>query len=165
MKKKSYVVATRKQNSKKDSNVFLQKASHCICYCCSLYSKKYALNNHLLTSSCALDPQLCQSSFTHENLLNLKPYFEAFLLSGCSEYSSEIQKYVTDSELPLPEEKERVDVWRNKLFKTNKYLLLISLVRPCLSIFTGPMVECSFSLMKPENETYSAIMTTEYSLV
>ena len=41
----------------------------------------------------------------HENLLNLKPYFETFLSSDRGEYSSEIQKYVTDSELPLPKEK------------------------------------------------------------
>ena len=114
-----------------------------------------------------------QSSLTHENLLNLKPYFEIFLSSGCCEYSSEIQKYVTDSELPLPEEKERLDVLWNKVFKTNRYPVLSSLVRPCLSISTEPIVECSFSMMNNiidsrsghmEIETYSAIMTTKYSL-
>ena len=40
--------------------------------------KKYALNNPLLKLFCALDPRLRQSSLTHENLLNLKPYFETF---------------------------------------------------------------------------------------
>ena len=73
--------------------------------------KKYALNNPLLKLFYALDPRLRQSFLTHENLLNLIPYFETFLSSGCGEYSSEIQKYVTDSELPLPEEKERLNVW------------------------------------------------------
>ena len=68
------------------------------------------LNNPLLRSFIALDPWLRQSSLTHENLLNLKPCFETFLSSGCGEYSSEIQRYVTDSESPLPEEKGRVDV-------------------------------------------------------
>ena len=43
---------------------------------------------------------------------------------------------------------------------------------PCLSIFTGPMVECSFSTMngiidsrsgRMEIKTYSAVMTTKYS--
>ena len=76
----------------------------------------------------------------HENLLNLKPHFEAFLLSGCGEYLSEIQKYVFDSELQLPEEKERLYVWWNKVLKTNKYPLLISLFCPCLIILTGPMM-------------------------
>ena len=61
--------------------------------------KKYALNNPLLKFLFALDPRLRQSSLTHENLLNLKPYLETFLSNGCNEYSSEIQKYVTHSEL------------------------------------------------------------------
>ena len=39
--------------------------------------KKYALNNPLLKSFFVLDPRLCQSSLTHENLLNLKPHFES----------------------------------------------------------------------------------------
>ena len=88
--------------------------------------KKYALNNPDLKFFCALDLQL--SSLTHENLLNLRPYFETFLSSGRDECSSEIQKYVTDSELLLPKEKERLDVWWNKVFKTNRYPLLSSLV-------------------------------------
>ena len=54
--------------------------------------KKYALNNPLLKFLFALDPRLRQSSLTHENLLNLKPYFETFLSSDRGEYSSEIQK-------------------------------------------------------------------------
>ena len=44
--------------------------------------KKYALNNHLVKFFCALDPRLRQSSLTHENLLNLKPYLESFLSIG-----------------------------------------------------------------------------------
>ena len=73
--------------------------------------KKYASNNPLLKSFFALDPRI-QSSLTHGNLLNLKQYFETFLLpSCCGEYSPEIEKFVTDSELPLPEEKARLDVW------------------------------------------------------
>ena len=71
--------------------------------------KKYAINNPLLKSFCALDPKLRQSS--HENLLNLKLYFETFSSNDCGEFSTEIQKYVTDSELPLPEETERLDIW------------------------------------------------------
>ena len=67
--------------------------------------KKYVLSNLHLKFFRALDPRLRQSSLTHENLLNLKPYFETFLSSDRGEYSSEIQKYVTDSELPLPKEK------------------------------------------------------------
>ena len=83
----------------------------------------------------------------HENLLDLKPYFETFLPGGCGEYSSKIQKYFTDLELPLPKEKERLDAWWNKVFKTNRYIVMSSLVCPCLSIFMEVMVEWSFSMM------------------
>ena len=54
--------------------------------------KKYVLNNPLLKSFCALDPQL-----THENLLNFKPYFETFLSSGCGEYSFSMMNDIIDS--------------------------------------------------------------------
>ena len=103
----------------------------------------------------------------------MKPYFETFLSNYCGEFSTEIQKYATDSELPLPEETERLDIWWNKVFKTKRYPVLSSLVRPCLSIFTGPMVECSFSIMndiidsrsgRMEIDTYSAIVTTKYNI-
>ena len=97
--------------------------------------KKCGLNNPLLKFFCDLDPQLRKSSLKHKNLLNLKPYFETFLSSGCGEYSCEIQRYVTDSELPLPKGKERLDVWWNKVFKRNRYPVLTCL-GPCLSIFT-----------------------------
>ena len=59
------------------------------------------------------------------------------------------------------------------MFKTNRYPLLSSLVCPCLNIFTGPMVECVFSMMnyfidsrsgRIKIEGYSTIMTTKYSL-
>ena len=69
-----------------------------------------------------------------------------FLSSGSGEYSSEIQKYVPDLELSLPEEKGRLDVWWNKVFKTNRYTVLSSLVCPCLSIFMEQMVEWSLSM-------------------
>ena len=102
-------------------------------------------------------------------ILNLKPYFETFLSNDCGEFSTEIQKCITDSELPLPEETKRLDIWWNKVFKTKRYPVLSSLVCPCLSIFMGPMVECSFSIMNDiidsrsghmQIDTYSVIVTT-----
>ena len=71
--------------------------------------KKDVLNSPLLKWFFALYSHLSQSSLTHENFLNLKPYFEFFLLSNL-EYSPEMQNCFTDSELPLPEEKARLDV-------------------------------------------------------
>ena len=164
----------RKNKIQRESNRFLQKALYCTAYVtAAVYiQKKYLLNNPLLKFFCALNPRLHQLSLTHENLLNLKPYFETLLSNGC-EYSSEIQKHGGDSELLLPKEKERLNVWWNNVFKTNRYPVLSSLVHSCLRIFTGMMVECSVSMMNDiidsrsgcmETETYSAIMTAKYSL-
>ena len=169
MKIKSQCRRYEKTKFKETATNFYRKLRTAYVTAAVYIQKKYALNNPLVKFFCALDPRLRQSSLTHENLLNLKPYFESFLSIGRGDQSSEIQKYVTDSELPLPEEKERLDVRWNNVFKTNRYSVLSTLVRPCVSIFTGPMVECSFSMMNDiidsrsghmEIETYSAIMTT-----
>ena len=108
------LVSLRKNTIQRDIATNFYRKLRTACVTAAVYiQKKYASNNPHLKFFCALDPWLCQSSLTHENLLNLKPYFETVLLSGCAEYSSEIQKYVTDSELLLPKEKERLDVWWN----------------------------------------------------
>ena len=137
MKMKSQCRLYEKAKFKKTATDFYRKLRSAYVTAAVYIQKKYALNNPLLKSFCALDPRLRLSSLTHENLLNLKPYFETFLSSGCGKYSSEIQKYVTDSELLLPEEKERLDVWWNKVLKTNRYLVLSSLVQSYLRIFMG----------------------------
>ena len=98
----------------------------------------------------------------HKNLLNLKPYSETFLSSGCGEYLSKIQKYVTDSELLFPEEKERLDIWWNKVFKKNSCPVLSSLICLYLSIFTGPMVECSVSVMNDIIDSRSGPMELKH---
>ena len=135
--------------------------------------KKYTLNNPRLEFFCALIYGYDNHFWHIKTFLNLKPYFETFLWSGCGENPFEMQKYITDSEFLLPEEKVRLDVWWNKVFKTNRYPVLSSLVRSCLSIFTGPMLKCPFTMMNDiidsrsghlEIETCSAIMTAKYSL-
>ena len=68
---------------------------------------------------------------------------------------------------------KRLDHWWASVFATNKYPVLAKLVKACLSIFTGPRVEHSFSLMndiinKKSNrmniDTFSAIQTLKYDL-
>ena len=46
--------------------------------------KKYALNIPLLSAISAIDSQLRQKFSSHEQLLNLKPYFESFLKDSLS---------------------------------------------------------------------------------
>ena len=82
-------------------------------------------------------------------------------------------KKLCNSDLPQPQETERLDGWWNKIFETKRYPILSSLVKASLSIFTGPIVESSFSMMndtidlqsgKTELAAYSAIMTVKYQL-
>ena len=82
-----YESVTKNKIQRDIATDFYRKLTTAVCS-----QKKYALNNPLLNFFNALDPRLRQSSLIHENLLNLKPYFETFLSSGCGEYSSEIKK-------------------------------------------------------------------------
>ena len=65
----------------------------------------------------------------------------------------------------------RLDKWWSVIFTTGKYPALSAVVKACLSIFTGPQVESSLSIMndiikkksgRMLTETYSAIIGTKY---
>ena len=113
-------------------------------------------------------------SQTHEKLLPLKSYLEPFIsIDNSWDFTTELKNYVIDSDLPQPQETERLDGWWTKIFETKHYPILSSLVKASLSIFTGPIVESSFSIMndtidlqsgKTELAAYSAIMTVKYQL-
>lgn len=135
--------------------------------------KKYAIDNPVLKYLSAIDPIARGYSITHNYLLNLKPFFQTFLKDVSGDYSAEVRNYIIDNQLPQPLENERLDSWWSKVFKTGRYPMLSCLVRASLSIFTGPMVESSFSMMndiidsrsgRMDIDTYSAIMTTKYNL-
>ena len=95
-----------------------------------------------------LDPNSRQMSQTHEKLISLKSFFEPFIsIDNSSDFTVELRNYVIDSDLPQPQETERLDVWWSKIFKTKRYPILGSVVKASLSVLTGPMVESSFSMM------------------
>ena len=67
----------------------------------------------------------------------------------------------------------QLDIWWGKVFRSCKYSTLSLVVKACLSIFTGPHVEASFSRMndiidKKSNcmgiDSYSGVMNVKYSL-
>ena len=80
--KETLVSSSRKNKIQREITTDFYRKLHTAYFTAAVYiQKKYALNNPLLKSLCALDPRLRQSSLTHENLLNFKPYFETFLSS------------------------------------------------------------------------------------
>ena len=131
--------------------------------------QKYPVENPLLEFMTGLDSNSRQMSQTHEKLISLKSFFEPFIsIDNSSDFTAELRNYVIDSDLPQPQETERLDVWWSKIFKTKRYPILSSVVKASLSIFTG-----SFSMMngitdsrsgRTEIDTYSAIMTVKYQL-
>ena len=67
----------------------------------------------------------------------------------------------------------QLDIWWEKVFKSCKYSTLSFVVKTCLSIFTGPHVEASFSCIndiidKKSNrmgiDSYSGVMNGKCSL-
>ena len=67
----------------------------------------------------------------------------------------------------------QLDLWWGKIFQTSSYPVLSQVFKACLSIFSGPHVESSFSLMsniidkwsnRMNIDTYNAMMTIKYSL-
>lgn len=136
--------------------------------------KKYAIDSQLLTCLSALDPVIRGHTITHSHLLKLYPFFKFTCISQNDNYTAEISSYQIDKNLPEFNIGDRLDVWWNLIFKTNRYPTLSKVVKAALSIFTGPQVEASFSMMndiidKRSNRmditTYSAIMKIKYSLL
>ena len=127
-------------------------------------SKKYAVNNSLLTSLSALDPTVRGYSKAHSCLLKLLPYFSS-ILSNDEQYTAEISK-----ELSSFESGACIDCWWNGLSKTCNYPSLSKMVKAALSIFTGPQIQASFRMIndiihwcssRMDVATYSVIMNVK----
>ena len=67
-----------------------------------------------------------------------------------------------------------LDKWWSVIFNTGKYPVFLAVFKACLSIFTGPQVESSFSMMiniinkksgRMLTETYSGIIGTKYNVM
>ena len=84
-----------------------------------------------------------------------------------TDYFVEVNKFQLEKRLPVYEPPSPIDVWWNNVFKLNEYPALTKVVMAALSIFTGPHVETSFSMMndiidkrssRVDVSTYSAII-------
>ena len=109
-------------------------------------------------------------------MLWLPHIFIHVLRSEVDAYSQEIHKLMVDPLLPSPVDNKGNDVecltWWSSLEK--KYPLVFKMIVVNLSIFDGPQVESSFSMMTDvivrksgglNSGTYEAIQTVKYSLM
>ena len=141
--------------------------------------EKFPLTNRVLMALNGLDPKLIRQSSTYNLLKNLAEYFPTILKTkeDHDKYLLEISNIQLDEQLPALQDTEgvplRLDHWWNKVFQSKKYPVLAKIVKACLSIFTGPHVESSFSKMndiiyKKANRmdiaTYDGIITVKYGL-
>ncbi|XP_066924720.1 uncharacterized protein [Clytia hemisphaerica] len=141
--------------------------------------KNFPLSNRVLQCLAGLDPNHIVSGKSYIHLKTLSDFFPTIL--GSEEdrelYLNEVSRIQLDDGLPSTTNEAgkdiRLDHWWNKVFLTKKYPVLSKVVKACLSIFTGPQVESSFSKMndiidrksnRMNVETYDGIMTVKYSL-
>ena len=126
-----------------------------------------------------LDPTAIGHSASYACLKKLADFFPTILTSTekTDNYLKEISTLQLDESLPPALEENdipvQLDLWWANIFQISNYPVLFQVVKACLSIFSGPHVESSFSLMsniidKRSNhmniDTYNAIMTIKYSL-
>lgn len=97
----------------------------------------------------SLDPVVNGYTDTHISQLHLLLRDLPNLLSGEEEdeYEHEIRKLQVSRNLPPKSENIQVDQWWTPIFHCGEYPNLTNVVKACLSIFTAPRVEQSFSIM------------------
>ena len=92
--------------------------------------------------------------------------------SQIDEFHLQASKLQLDKTLPAYDNDTRIDKWWGQILQ--KYPALKTVVTPALSIFTGPRIEQSFSMMnsvitKTSNRlnvaTFSAIQTVKFDLL
>ena len=117
-------------------------------------------------------------SKTQRLLTKLESFFPTIVTVGKKQsYLEEVNNILLDKTLPkavTDDGNVRLDKWWSVVFKNGKYPVLSSVIKACLSIFSGPQVESSFSMMndiinkksgRMLVETYSAIIGTKYNLL
>ena len=133
--------------------------------------KKLPLENQLLQCLSSIDPIAILSRFqkTLQQLLKFYEQVDSIFkdVADCYEYERECRAIMIDVDLPQHED-VRVDNWWTKLIEHYPNLSKVALAM--LSIFHGPRVESSFSMMgnildrksgRISLQTYSAIQTVK----
>ena len=106
--------------------------------------KKMPVNNKLLKHLSSLDPVVRGQTEAMQYMKAL-PDLATNVLS--EEDLLEVQRFHTDSTLPLALLDMQLDTWWALVFRTGKFPALRKMVAALLSCFHGPQVEGSFSVM------------------
>lgn len=132
--------------------------------------KKLPLNNPVLKALSALDPKVFGHAATAIALRKLPQYFPTIFAPN---FDQEIMALQSDMDVKA-DEGCAVELWWGNIIKLKRYPSVEKIITACLSIFTGPRVEQSFSLMNniiSENasslliSTYESYMYVKYQLL
>ena len=156
---------------------FFQKVRTCYLSCAKYIKEKLPLENEFLMSITCIDPELVtgNSKTVLKKLLSLPTLISVLPDEELDIYDGEARKIFIDCTLPSPfddkgKEVRCLDWW---LGVSDKYPILFKVVTAILSIFHGPRVESSFSVMgdvidaksgRIDIKTFDAIQTVKYSL-
>ena len=137
----------------------------------------YDITNPILKAFSAIDPVTRGHTLTFTYLSKLFSHFKFILQDSTnSDYLDEIKKYQLDKSLPVYTQESYPDIclWWAIVFDSNKYPTLSKIIKAALSIFTGPQVESSFSMINDvvtprasriSVKMYSSYMSVKYSLI
>jgi hypothetical protein len=164
--------------TRKNAKEFLASVKEALTATARYLQGKLPLANLLLRCLSALDPKVQGQSMTYGVLKRLKQYFPTCLTEEQHDaYLHEITKLQTDDQLPAADREDgtflRLDHWWALVFATGKYPILSQIVKAAISIFTGPQVEQSFSIMNNvlnsktnslDTRTFSAMQNIRYDL-
>ena len=132
--------------------------------------KKLPLGNSVLKTLSLLDPIAFGQSETAVLLRKLPSFFPTI---NAPDFNEEIMKLQSDMDINTGEDAD-LDAWWSSVFKLHKYPSVEKVVTACLSIFSGPRVEQSFSIMNNiittktsslNINTYEAILCVKYMLL
>ena len=138
--------------------------------------KKMPLDNELLRCLSSLDPKCHGVSLASKLMKRLGTFFPNIIEEEeLDAYDADVTKFHLLVDLPVWEDgKTRLDTWWNEVLKKHCLVYLAKVVKACLSIFTGPRVEQSFSLMNNTitsstnqllTSTFEALQTVKMELI
>ncbi|GFR96757.1 hypothetical protein ElyMa_006306400 [Elysia marginata] len=135
---------------------------------------KLPLSNPLLCQLSCLDPSIKGHSAAQKGMCKLFDQFKSQITADIDKdlFSSAVAQYHLNKHI-TPDTK-RLDLWWAEVLKEPHYAPLKPVLKACLSIFTGPRVESSFSVMnniittktnRMHINTYEAIHKIKYKIL
>ncbi|RUS87482.1 hypothetical protein EGW08_004736 [Elysia chlorotica] len=139
--------------------------------------KKFPIPNKNLALLSTIDPELCGHSAAAKGLQDLFDLFPTIVDTSTTskdQFSMAASVLQNDTNFTSTITDKKLDTWLANVLANPNYKLLRPVVKSFLSIFTGPRVESSFSVMnniitsstnRTLIETYQAIHKVKYKLL